>query len=161
LRGHYRGCAALQVGHSPDWLKFKLQWRCGERPASHKRSGAGGARTGVHPDALPYWGRRDGNTWPCFTQDRQMRGSRPSYLSPCSSLPPSHVLTHVLPPLPRWAGKGNSAGNPASEQGVEHSAILPDAGGEDSAAPTVKKDGQRWMRRSVRNRRTNSRTGVR
>jgi hypothetical protein len=71
-----------------------------------------------------------------------MRGSRPSYLSPCSSLPPSHVLTHVLPPLPRWAGKGNSAGNPASEQGVEHSAILPDAGGEDSAAPTVKKDGQ-------------------
>jgi hypothetical protein len=40
------------------------------------------------------------------------------------------------------AGKGNSAGNPASEQGVEHSAILPDAGGEDSAAPTVKKDGQ-------------------
>ena len=42
------------------------------------------------------------------------------------------------------AGKdpGNSAGNPASEQGVEHSAILPDAGGENSAAPTVKKDGQ-------------------
>jgi hypothetical protein len=37
---------------------------------------------------------------------------------------------------------GNSAGNPASEQGVEHSAILPSAGGEGSAAPTVKKDGQ-------------------
>ncbi len=38
---------------------------------------------------------------------------------------------------------GNSAGNPASQQGVEHSAILPSAGGTDeSAAPTVKKDGQ-------------------
>ena len=37
---------------------------------------------------------------------------------------------------------GNSAGNPASEQGTEHSAILPSAGGQDSAAPTVKKDGQ-------------------
>ena len=37
---------------------------------------------------------------------------------------------------------GNSAGNAASEQGVEHSAILPSAGGEGSAAPTVKKDGQ-------------------
>ncbi|HEY6755502.1 MAG TPA: hypothetical protein VI077_12450 [Pseudolabrys sp.] len=36
----------------------------------------------------------------------------------------------------------NSADNPASEQGVEHSAILPEAGGEDSAAPTIKKDGQ-------------------
>jgi hypothetical protein len=42
------------------------------------------------------------------------------------------------------AGKhpSNSADNPASEQGVEHSAILPEAGGEDSAAPTIKKDGQ-------------------
>jgi hypothetical protein len=39
-------------------------------------------------------------------------------------------------------GKGNSAGNPASEQGVEHSAILPEVGGEESAAPTIKKDGQ-------------------
>jgi hypothetical protein len=37
---------------------------------------------------------------------------------------------------------GNSAGNAASEQGVEHSAILPSAGGEGSAAPTVKKDGK-------------------
>jgi hypothetical protein len=38
---------------------------------------------------------------------------------------------------------GNSAENPASEQGVEHSGILPDAGGQlASAAPTVKKDGQ-------------------
>jgi hypothetical protein len=37
---------------------------------------------------------------------------------------------------------GNSAGNAASEQGVEHSAVLPSAGGEGSAAPTVKKDGQ-------------------
>jgi hypothetical protein len=37
---------------------------------------------------------------------------------------------------------GNSAGNAASEQGVEHSAILPSAGGEGSAAPTVKKNGQ-------------------
>jgi hypothetical protein len=36
----------------------------------------------------------------------------------------------------------NSADNPASEQGVENSAILPEAGGEDSAAPTIKKDGQ-------------------
>ena len=36
----------------------------------------------------------------------------------------------------------NSADNPANRQGVEHSAILPDAGGEDSAAPTIKKDGQ-------------------
>jgi hypothetical protein len=37
---------------------------------------------------------------------------------------------------------GNSADNPASVQGIEHSAILPDAGGHgDSAAPTVKKDG--------------------
>jgi hypothetical protein len=36
----------------------------------------------------------------------------------------------------------NSAGNAASEQGVEHSAVLPSAGGEGSAAPTVKKDGQ-------------------
>ena len=34
---------------------------------------------------------------------------------------------------------GNSADNPASVQGIEHSAILPDAGGHrDSAAPTVK-----------------------
>jgi len=32
----------------------------------------------------------------------------------------------------------NSADNPASEQGVENSAILPEAGGEDSAAPTIK-----------------------
>jgi hypothetical protein len=38
---------------------------------------------------------------------------------------------------------GNSAENPASEQGVEHSGILPDASGQlDSAAPTVKKNGQ-------------------
>jgi hypothetical protein len=37
---------------------------------------------------------------------------------------------------------GNSAENPASVQGIEHSAILPDAEGHgDSAAPTVKKDG--------------------
>jgi hypothetical protein len=36
----------------------------------------------------------------------------------------------------------NSADNPASEQGVENSAILPEAGGEDSAAPTIKKDGK-------------------
>jgi hypothetical protein len=36
---------------------------------------------------------------------------------------------------------GNSAGNPASEHGTEHSAILPSAGGQGSAAPTVKKDG--------------------
>ena len=49
----------LQVGRSPDWLKFKLHWRCGERPASHKRSGTGGARTGIRPDALPYWGDSD------------------------------------------------------------------------------------------------------
>ena len=40
------------------------------------------------------------------------------------------------------AHAGNSAGNAASQQGVEHSAILPSAGGEGSAAPTVKKDGQ-------------------
>jgi hypothetical protein len=44
------------------------------------------------------------------------------------------------PPTSATVGAGK--GNPASEQGVEHSAILPDAGGEDSAAPTVKKDGQ-------------------
>jgi hypothetical protein len=31
----------------------------------------------------------------------------------------------------------NSADNPASEQGVEHSAILPEAGGEDSAAVPI------------------------
>ena len=38
---------------------------------------------------------------------------------------------------------GNSAENPASVQGIEHSAILPDAQGHgDSAAPTVKKDGE-------------------
>ena len=38
---------------------------------------------------------------------------------------------------------GNSANNPASHQGVENSAIVPDAGSTDeSAAPTVKKDGQ-------------------
>jgi hypothetical protein len=41
------------------------------------------------------------------------------------------------------ATTGNSADNPPQLQGVEHSAILPDAGGhEDSAAPTVKKDGE-------------------
>jgi hypothetical protein len=38
---------------------------------------------------------------------------------------------------------GNSADNPPDEQGVEHSAIVPSAGGTDqSAAPTVKKNGQ-------------------
>ena len=38
---------------------------------------------------------------------------------------------------------GNSANNPASHQGVENSAIVPDAGSTDeSAAPTVKKGGQ-------------------
>jgi hypothetical protein len=41
------------------------------------------------------------------------------------------------------SSSGNSAENPASEQGVEHSAILPDSGGQlASAAPTVKKNGQ-------------------
>ena len=36
-----------------------------------------------------------------------------------------------------------SADEPAKKQGVEHSAILPDAPGTDpSAAPTVKKDGK-------------------
>jgi hypothetical protein len=36
-----------------------------------------------------------------------------------------------------------SANEPAKKQGVEHSAILPDAPGTDpSAAPTVKKDGK-------------------
>jgi hypothetical protein len=32
---------------------------------------------------------------------------------------------------------GNSAGNPASKEGTEHSAILPSAGCQGSAAPTV------------------------
>jgi hypothetical protein len=40
------------------------------------------------------------------------------------------------------ANSGNTAENPASKQGIEHSAILPDAGGENSAAPTIKKDGE-------------------
>jgi hypothetical protein len=62
----------------------------------------------------------------------------------------SQVANQNGPPCPEnsatvGSGKqaGNSAGNPASQQGVEHSAILPSAGGTDeSAAPTVKKDGQ-------------------
>jgi hypothetical protein len=157
-----RPCGALQVGRSPDWLKFKLHWRCGERPASHKRSGTGGARTGVHPDALPYWGRRDGNTWPSFTQDRQMRGSRPSYLSPCSSLPPSHVLTHVLPPLPQWApARAIQQATPRANRAWSTAPSFPTLVGRIRLLPPSKKTARRWMRRSVRNRRTNSRTGVR
>ena len=62
----------------------------------------------------------------------------------------SQVANQNGPPCPEnsatvGSGKqaGNSAGNPASQQGVEHSAILPSAGGTDEfAAPTVKKDGQ-------------------
>ena len=61
----------------------------------------------------------------------------------------SDLKANPCPPLAttgsaEQAGRaGNSAENPAGEQGIEHSAILPDAGGaEDSAAPTVKKDGQ-------------------
>jgi hypothetical protein len=44
---------------------------------------------------------------------------------------------------PNAATTGSASANERAEkQAIEHSAILPDAGGSGSAAPTVKKDGK-------------------
>jgi hypothetical protein len=60
--------------------------------------------------------------------------------APALSQAPNQTGQPCLGTATSGAGEhaSNSADNPASQQGVEHSAILPEAGGEDSAAPTIK-----------------------
>ena len=84
LRGHYRAVrratdrSARRTGSSSSCTGG------GERPASHNRSavrepGSVLTRCSIGADEKEI-------TWPSCTRDRQMRGSRPSYLSPCSSV---------------------------------------------------------------------------
>jgi hypothetical protein len=63
--------------------------------------------------------------------------------TPLPNSPSSSPQPLPCPKSSQSGPTGNAASNPASHQGVEHSAILPEAGGTDeSAAPTIKKDGQ-------------------
>src|SRR3954451_24022597 len=75
-----------------------------------------------------------------WSRPAESRSSRPSLLDRLAAgwhaAPPTTMANDGVLPAPDFGparlNKDNSADNPASEQGVKHSAILPDAGGEGS-----------------------------